>query len=224
MRLYLGAEGLLPREKHNGAQECTTTTIFTTTITTPPSTSPPSSLSLPRTTTITTTTTTTTTTSTSTSTYPPTSLPLAPLLSSNGDPVRVVALALLPGALKGKGVVHASGSQRGRLVYGTVVTRYLPLRLMSAALLAFPRAKGITFSYSCTRIPTMYTSDQRRLGKRNTVEKSFFYDILIETPEGSTKSMLYIATNVVLSDKVQTDVDTRNILRVAKILSSRRVG
>ncbi|KAL2718323.1 hypothetical protein V1478_012199 [Vespula squamosa] len=126
---------------------------------------------------------------------PPTSLPLAPLLSSNGDPVRVVALALLPGALKGKGVVHASGSQRGRLVYGTVVTRYLPLRLMSAALLAFPRAKGITF-----------------------------YDILIETPEGSTKSMLYIAKNVVLSDKVQTDVDTRNILRVTKILSSRRVG
>lgn len=53
---------------------------------------------------------------------------------------------------------------------------------------------------------------------------SSFYDILIETPEGSTKSMLYIATNVVLSDKVQTDVDTRNILRVAKILSSRRVG
>lgn len=32
---------------------------------------------------------------------------------------------MLPGALKGKGVVHASGLQRGRLVYGAVVTRYL---------------------------------------------------------------------------------------------------
>ncbi|KAF7412323.1 hypothetical protein HZH66_001219 [Vespula vulgaris] len=188
----------------------------------PPSTSPPSSLSLPRT--ITTTTTTTTQQQQQQHQHqhqhPPTSLPLAPLLSSNGDPVRVVALALLPGALKGKGVVHASGSQRGRLVYGTVVTRYLPLRLMSAALLAFPRAKGITDF-------TMYTPCHNT----DTIDRFFFisyissfYDILIETPEGSTKSMLYIATNVVLSDKVQTDVDTRNILRVAKILSSRRVG
>ncbi|KAL2724797.1 hypothetical protein V1477_018658, partial [Vespula maculifrons] len=187
----------------------------------PPSTSPPSSLSLPRT--ITTTTTTTQQQQQQHQhqhQHPPTSLPLAPLLSSNGDPVRVVALALLPGALKGKGVVHASGSQRGRLVYGTVVTRYLPLRLMSAALLAFPRAKGITDF-------TMYTPCHNT----DTIDRFFFisyissfYDILIETPEGSTKSMLYIATNVVLSDKVQTDVDTRNILRVAKILSSRRVG
>lgn len=54
-----------------------------------------------------------------------------------GDPARAKAKALLPAALKGKGVVHASALQRGRLVYGASVTRCFSCQINIDALRVF---------------------------------------------------------------------------------------